>query len=219
MTILTDQQSKFLKKIFEGNLRKDFFLSGGTALSEYYLQHRLSQDLDFFTVNQNVPFNSVKAEIMKIIQQDNMIVEDQITSDTFLRFILRTGNEILKVDFVKDVPIHFGEIKFFGQIRVDSLENITTGKLLALFSRADAKDFIDLYFILEKEKLMGFEQVLTMAKQKDLGLQEIYLAEMIYKVEEINLFPTMFKDFKKEALVDYFKKLGENLLRGIKPSE
>ena len=29
-------------------LTKNFFLGGGTALSEFYLHHRLSEDLDFF---------------------------------------------------------------------------------------------------------------------------------------------------------------------------
>lgn len=219
MTILTKQQSRFLKKIFESNFGKDFFLSGGTALSEYYLKHRLSQDLDFFTINQAIPFDSVKAEITKIIREDKMVVEDQITSDTFLRFILRTDGEILKTDFVKDVPIHFGEIKTFDQIRVDSLENISTGKLLALFGRADAKDFIDLYFILEKEKLIGFEQVLALAKQKDLGLQEIYLAEMIYKIEGIKIFPETIKAFARPEMVLYFTNLGEKILDKIKPTE
>jgi hypothetical protein len=27
----------------------DFYLTGGTALAEFYLQHRLSEDLDFFS--------------------------------------------------------------------------------------------------------------------------------------------------------------------------
>lgn len=219
MTILTGQQSLFLKKVFEGALGKDFFLSGGTALAEYYLKHRLSQDLDFFTINQAVSFDSVKAEILKIIGQEKMAVENQVTSDTFLRLILKTEGEILKVDFVKDVPIHFGELKLIGQIRVDSLENLAVGKLLALFGRADPKDFVDLYFLLEKEKLINFEELITLTKQKDLGLQEIFLAEMIYKVEEIKIYPETIKVFDKQEMVLYFTNLAKNLLRKIKPTD
>ena len=47
-TILTNEQKLALELIsYEPNL-KNFYLSGGTALAEYYFQHRLSDDLDFF---------------------------------------------------------------------------------------------------------------------------------------------------------------------------
>ncbi|MEW5692252.1 MAG: nucleotidyl transferase AbiEii/AbiGii toxin family protein [Candidatus Hydrogenedentota bacterium] len=31
-----------------------FYLTGGTALSEFYLKHRISEDLDFFCENEEV---------------------------------------------------------------------------------------------------------------------------------------------------------------------
>ena len=49
-SILTKGQELIL-----GEFKKDdwlsslFYFTGGTALSEFYLQHRLSDDLDFFT--------------------------------------------------------------------------------------------------------------------------------------------------------------------------
>lgn len=46
--ILTPQQELALEAISQSNLAKQFYFSGGTALSHYYLQHRLSEDLDFF---------------------------------------------------------------------------------------------------------------------------------------------------------------------------
>ena len=49
-TILTQHQKRFLDEFKkEDNLRKVFYLSGGTALAEFYLKHRESLDLDFFT--------------------------------------------------------------------------------------------------------------------------------------------------------------------------
>lgn len=219
MTILTVPQARFLREFFACFLGRDFCLGGGTGLAEFYLQHRLSQDLDFFTINQEITFDTVNAEILKIISHEGWKIENQITSATFLRYILNTGGEILKTDFVKDVPIQFGEIKTFNGVRVDSLENITVGKLLALFGRADPKDFVDLYFVFEQAKRLKFKAILEMAKKKDLGLQEIYLAEMIHKVEAIKLFPPTLKEFNKTDLIRYFILLGDDLLKQIQPAE
>lgn len=219
MTLLTPLQAKFLDLFFTTYLGPDFFLSGGTALAEYYLKHRLSQDLDLFTLDQNIGFDAVNAEIIKIIHAESWTVEDQVISESFLRYILRTGEGLLKTDLVKDVPVHFGKIKTEGRVKIDSLENIATGKLLALFGRADPKDFIDLYFLWEKEKIMSFEETLKMAKEKDLGLQEFYLAEMIAKAEEINTFPETIKPFNRQELVDYFLNLNRTLLLHLKPAE
>jgi predicted nucleotidyltransferase component of viral defense system len=48
-SILTDHQQKALKLIAQTQLAEDFYFSGGTALAYFYLQHRKSEDLDFFS--------------------------------------------------------------------------------------------------------------------------------------------------------------------------
>ncbi len=48
-TILTPKQFEFLELVkVEPQITKAFYLTGGTALSEFHLKHRLSEDLDFF---------------------------------------------------------------------------------------------------------------------------------------------------------------------------
>ena len=51
MDILTPFQSAFLKAFSQSPLNDRFYLTGGTALAAFYLQHRLSEDLDFFTAD------------------------------------------------------------------------------------------------------------------------------------------------------------------------
>lgn len=51
-TILTHQQKIFLLSMNDV-LRREFYLTGGTALTSFYLQHRLSDDLDFFREKEN----------------------------------------------------------------------------------------------------------------------------------------------------------------------
>src|SRR6266567_2083694 len=59
-TILTPNQQLFLDAIAENKiLTKQYYLTGGTALSEFYLQHSLSEDLDLFSDQEIVENDAV----------------------------------------------------------------------------------------------------------------------------------------------------------------
>lgn len=62
--VLTSYQIAILKSFFSSAIGKQFFLTGGTALSAFYLGHRESRDLDFFTLEK---FDSWK--LNRIIDQ------------------------------------------------------------------------------------------------------------------------------------------------------
>ncbi len=52
-TILSENQARILNLLASEKVITDnFYLSGGTALAEFYLLHRLSEDLDFFSPNE-----------------------------------------------------------------------------------------------------------------------------------------------------------------------
>ena len=52
-SILSQNQKDILAIISKDKLICDnFYLTGGTALAEFYLHHRLSEDLDFFSENE-----------------------------------------------------------------------------------------------------------------------------------------------------------------------
>ena len=49
-SVLTPLQQQVLVALFDSGLaERGYYLTGGTALSAFYLQHRYSDDLDFFT--------------------------------------------------------------------------------------------------------------------------------------------------------------------------
>ena len=54
-SILTKQQQLALKLIADTDLAQHFYFGGGTVLSHYYLQHRYSEDLDFFSQEEFDP--------------------------------------------------------------------------------------------------------------------------------------------------------------------
>ncbi|KKQ23757.1 MAG: hypothetical protein US35_C0001G0001, partial [Parcubacteria group bacterium GW2011_GWA2_37_10] len=67
--ILSENQQNILNIISKDKLICDnFYLTGGTALAEFYLRHRLSEDLDFFAEKEfdvlgiSIFFEKIKKE-------------------------------------------------------------------------------------------------------------------------------------------------------------
>ncbi len=63
--ILTAVQKSFLSEFEKSELREVFRLTGGTALSAFYLEHRLSEDIDFFS-KEKVPLTVLGAFLKSI---------------------------------------------------------------------------------------------------------------------------------------------------------
>jgi predicted nucleotidyltransferase component of viral defense system len=206
MEILTPLQKNFLHKFSAGPYQKSFFLTGGTALAAFYLYHRLSEDLDFFTEDQS-SFHGILDWIEKTAGEMRLRVEIRRHADSFIDcyFESQDGGEFLKVDFALDAPFRFEKLVLNTEfnVYVDNLTDISCNKLSALFDRAEAKDFVDLYF-LDKE-FLPFEQILAIAKKKHVGLDDYWLAQALKQVEGIHKLPRMIKpldleDFKKGFL-------------------
>ncbi len=124
----------------------------------------------------------------------------------------------MKIDVVKDISVHIGDIILKDSIRIDALENIGSNKITAILGRTEAKDFIDLYWILHETKLT-FDELFGYAKQKDLGLNEFYFANALAQVEKLTIFPVMLKQLDQIKMKQYFTTLSEQLLKRIKPQE
>lgn len=212
-------QDKFLDLLFSGRFAADFYLTGGTALARFYFQHRESVDLDLFTQNQQVDFSAVNREVERIGRELKLITIKQVTTNTFLQFIFEDEEKnALKVDIVKDIPVHFGEFTQKGNVKLDSLENIGSNKITAIFGRTDHKDFIDLYYILH-ETDFTFEHLVSLAKQKDLGLTEFYLANSIDQIEQASQMPILLKPLDIKKYNEFYKNLSRDLFLKIKPED
>lgn len=145
----------------------DFYLAGGTALSFFYFQHRLSVDLDFFT------HNFIYSDITSIVRYLEETLKKKIdikgqnleskTAKMVVCNIHFTATDALKIDFVEDTIDLLKKTKMVDGINILSLEDIYLRKLYALAGmiktfdeagrdkfvggRADAKDFYDVYFL------------------------------------------------------------------------
>lgn len=217
--VLSQYQVKILKIFFTSPLSEQFFLTGGTALAAFYLGHRQSKDLDFFSLSD---FDTLRLEkvIEEIAQETGAAIKVKVKSKTYHEIYLedRKGGWIQRLDFIREQPVVFGQRKKIDSITVDSLENIASGKILTLYSRFEAKDYLDLYFI-GKETKLDLMRLFEKTKRKDLGLNEFYFANMIAEVENLSHFPKTIKPFNKKDLEKFYLDLSQKLFLKIKPKE
>jgi len=214
--ILTPLQQVFLTRFFAYNVGQQFFLTGGTALAAFYLYHRLSEDVDLFTVDEGI-LDAAQDAMLTIGEDTGWKIGLQRLSPHFLRASLtRPDGESLKAELVQDVGEQFGEKQWCDGIRVDSLVNIAANKVAAILGRADVKDFIDLYFLIRRIGY-DFDKFLEMAKQKDLGLTEFYLAGMLRQIHTVKDLPVMLKPVDLEMLGSFYNELADRLLEGHRP--
>ena len=177
-------QDKILKAV--ENLNVDFYLTGGTALSRCYLDHRYSDDLDFF-VNDHPEFKEQCKKVITLFKQSNWKSEVTTTSDSFIRVFLEDDNLSMKIDFVNDVPFHYGNFEKLPVFhRVDNWRNILSNKICAL-TRAEAKDIADILFIAQQYSF-EWEDIIGEAKEKDLWVEPLEVCKII-------------KDFPAELLL------------------
>lgn len=191
----------------------NFYFSGGTALSLYYLQHRVSIDLDFFSEKQFDPEN-ILTTLNFLKDEYKFIVEYIPVQNTQIYNLTFANKAQVKIDFsfypYKRVK---PSVKKDG-IWVDSLTDIAVNKLLTSEQRAEAKDFVDLYFLLKKFTI--WDLIEGVHKKFGLKTDPLLIASDFFKVESFSLLPQMIKPLTLDQLKSYFrkmaKKIGEELV-------
>jgi len=128
------------------DIETGFYLTGGTAASRGYLDHRFSEDLDFF-VNDDERFGLWAERVTQTLAASSeWQTEVLLKEPRFVRLNLEQEPGSLKLEFVNDVPAHVGAIHEHPILgRLDSPENILANKLTALLDREEPKDLADVW--------------------------------------------------------------------------
>lgn len=121
----------------------------------------------------------------------------------------------MKIDLVRDFGPQYGERLHFGQVIVDSIENIGANKLTAILSRTEPKDFVDLYFILKAG--YNFDDLLVKAQAKDLGMYPFYLAGSLRQVRNFRRLPATTPPLPLFELQQFILSLADQLLDQAAP--
>ena len=216
--ILTTLQRAFLCAFGATELRKEFFLTGGTALAHFYLKHRFSEDLDFFT---EIPgaVSRVRPVLAAIATDLELDVEVHREFESFLEVFLSKGRESIRCDFALQSPFRLQPVTMneeFG-ILVDNLLDIACNKLSALFDRHEAKDFVDVYFL--SEEFMPFDELFSNAQKKHVGMDEYWMARALENVFSIEKLPRMIKPIEVATLRVFFERQIASLVQRMAAKE
>jgi predicted nucleotidyltransferase component of viral defense system len=104
--LLTALQKAFLTLFAEVPDQNQFYLTGGTALAEFYLGHRLSFDLDLFTSQAELiaPFTR---ELERQCAGHDLEITVTRRFATYVEYQIGQNQAQIKVDLALDSPFRF----------------------------------------------------------------------------------------------------------------
>lgn len=214
--ILTPLQQKFVLAVSKNEKILDcFYLTGGTALAAYYLKHRYSEDLDFFSKTK---IDILSIDVFLKGLKSVLCVKKTDFQQSFNRnlFFLHTDREILKTEFTY-FPFELIEkpVKKNG-IYVNSITDIAVDKTFTIAQNPRARDFIDLYLILNEYENFSLDGLLKMARVKfDWHIDPIQLGTQFLKAKDIKDLPRMLKQINHQDWRDFFVNRAKSLSKDI----
>jgi predicted nucleotidyltransferase component of viral defense system len=211
-SILSKNQTKILSFLSEDKLISDsFYLSGGTALAEFYLQHRLSEDLDFFSEKEFDPL-FISSTFKKI--QDKASIEKINYEQSFNRnlFFLELKDDVIKTEFTYFPFTRIESEKKFGDLYIDSLIDIAVNKIFTIYQKPRSRDFIDLYSVLMHEESWKIDELVEKAQVKfDTYMNPIQLSSQFVKASVLKDYPNMIKKIDEKEWQSFFMKEAKRL--------
>lgn len=181
---LADAEKDYLlavvsKVIFNSPLKKKLVFKGGTAIHHCYLdQTRLSEDLDFTSLDKAITVGEVKAVLEKYDFLE--VIDDYLSEATIKIGRLKYSGPLgqpnslkVEIDFKQNVvlpvkPIAYRNVwKVKTSVNVMDVREICAEKIRAASDRARYRDFYDLILLFEHCKF-NINEVKNLIRQKEI---------------------------------------------------
>jgi predicted nucleotidyltransferase component of viral defense system len=214
--ILTFHQREILEFISKDQfVCKNFFLTGGTALAEFYYQHRLSEDLDFFSENE-----VDSREVLKCVSRiSNKLKPSKVSQESLNGqevFYFNFGKtDFVKIDFACFPFEHLGKFKYYNNLRISSPLDIAVNKLHAISTRSRSRDYFDLYLCLNKIPLSVKEIIKNYRLKFDVYISPEHIATSFVKVLDAQDTPVFLENIQWKKVEKFFLDLADGEKRKI----
>lgn len=220
MEIISPVQRAILQQFGSVSESEHFYLTGGTALAYFYLKHRRSHDLDFFTATEEI-VDSFSRRLETALRAAGMQIQRQRGLHSFVELLAQQGQEATIIHLAQDAAFRFEPthpVPEFHGLQVDSLADIASNKLLALFGRATLRDFIDVYTLITQRHVRQ-DELLEKARQKDPGFDLYWLGVAFERIRTFRddspdmlmlLAPVPFR-----ALQEFFDRWRADIAKGL----
>ncbi len=156
-----------------------FALAGGGALIVRGAVDRETHDLDFFVGDADA-VDRLLPVLEAALRDASLAVERRQVAHGFARVSIRDSDEHTEVDLCVDYRLLPAESSPIGPVL--ALEELAANKLLALFSRAEARDFVDFAAL---EPVYGLDHLCQLAAEKNGGFNRRVLAAMLERIDRI----------------------------------
>lgn len=203
-TILSSFQKTALLEFKKTSLASKFYLLGGTALSEFYLKHRLSEDLDFFTKDE-LNEDELKRFIKLVAKKTGAEAIEFQKGFGLIAFFLKIGEVKNKIDFGQYPFENVENLKDFDGLKVETMYDIALNKAHTIAFRPRLRDFVDMYFILEKKTEWDFLELLIKSFEKfEMKADALQVSENLLTVRKLEDMPVMIKKIDRKRMEDFF---------------
>lgn len=209
---ITPEQKRLLDEFRKDSfLSKNFYFTGGTALSLYYLQHRESVDLDFFS-EKPFALEDVVTKIDSWKKSLKLSSVDYVTIvNTHIFNLIFPHKRTVKVDFNFYPYKRLERQNVINGIMVDSKVDIAVNKLLTIQQRTAVKDFVDLYFLLQDFTIWDLIEGVKIKFK--IEMDPFVIGSDFLKAEDFEYLPKMIKPLTLEKLKTFFRQQAEKLGR------
>lgn len=184
-------------------------LAGGAALIVRGVVDRSTRDLDFFATTPD-EVNRLLPPLEKLLIKEGFEVQRIQVSDGFARLVVSSESDTTTIDLAWDARRFPPEQTEAGPVL--SGEELAADKLLALFGRAAARDFIDVAALLPH---YGLQRLCELSAEKDPGFDRSVLADMLATFDRLPRADFEVDDEEFERLRSLTMRLRQQLLLEI----
>ena len=208
--ILTANQADFLLEFAGSELKDVFRITGGTALSAFFLEHRLSEDLDFFS-SEKISIHICEQFLSGLRCGSVFSATRKFDRNIFL--LKHKDGAMLKVEFTYYPLRNIEAVWDLHGLQVDSFLDIVVNKLCAIADRVEAKDYLDVYWALKKSD-HSLEDLMVFAEKKCeiRGIIHILKNRLLQLPEGIDLLPLLV-DIKPQEVRSFFERSIREMVR------
>lgn len=181
---------------------RSFALAGGTALELFYLHHRFSLDLDFFSPKYaRAEIDALTTEFRRVTKSKIKLESEFIAGNkakvSFYTMPLKGSGRPLKIDFVEDTLFTKPVIKRFSNLPVYSVKNIYIQKLVAITGTHPEIDEIGRQF--------------TQGRREARDIFDIYTLSM--KIEPLHIFLKSASGIIQKGIVHWYQTFSRQELK------
>lgn len=161
--------------------RYGFALAGGYAVQAAGFLQRPSEDIDLFTIwERRGEFETAAGAIVAAYQAAGLTVEAERRHDTFIRLTVSDGGQIAKVELGVDLRAKEPVRISIGPVLHP--DDAVANKIMALYERALARDFIDIDAVLRSGRY-DTSALLQLAERSDITFDRNVFAEALAQVQ------------------------------------